>query len=204
MSAAKRKIMEDAFVRTDLEDIVENSYCVESSTYKILRKTKERDGFVILTDRGKIHDFHNECIRYTAMSASAFRTVVKVTKTEIIEIFATIPFSDIWTATFYKKNIETDWAMNFVKEITKMSVEKAAAYTRSNIDTINKTERTMTGKKNSIKPNNNMYSVRDLVLYFDELTKSKDVKSAEKCSFRYLDVNSITTLIYNNIKYVKK
>lgn len=204
MLSVKRKL-DDAFITSDIENIVENTYCVNHTIYKILRKSDHRDdGFLILTDRGKRYTYDTACIRHTSMSASEYKAEVKVTKTEMIDIFAAIPFNDVWTATFYKKNLDTDWAMNFVNEIRKMDVEKAVAFTRSNIDNINKIERVMTGKKNNITSKNNMYSVRDVILYFDELSKTNDVKSAEKCSIRNIDVNSIIVLIYNNIKYVKK
>lgn len=204
MSNIKRKL-DDAFLPSELENIVENTYCVEHTIYKILRKSNQHDNsFLVLTDRGKRYDYHADCIRYTSMSANEYRAVVEVTKTEMIEIFAAIPFSDVWTAKFYKKNHDPDWAMNFVKKINKMDVDKAAALVKSSIDTINKTDRIMTGKKNNMTPKNNMYSVRDVILYFDELSKTNDIKNAEKCSFRNLDVNTITELIYNNIKYVKK
>lgn len=62
----------------------------------------------------------------------------------------------------------------------------------------------MVGQKISLKSDNNYYMVRDLNIYFDELSKSNDIDTAVRNSIRKLDINTLQSLIFNNVKYILK
>lgn len=204
MASLKRKNTTNGSFIPHLKSVKKDAYYIQRTIYKTKDALNDGKFFEILTDCGKKMKCDVNNIINTSISASDFESTTYVTKTEMIELFNSIAVLDIWTATFSTLSKDKKWCENFVNHICSMQKSKAIKYVESNISNVNKATRVMIGKKLNCTSNNNMYLVRDLEIYFKQLSEKNDVEAAEKNSIRNVDVNSISALIYNNVQYLKK
>lgn len=127
-----------------------------------------------------------------AKSATAFNREQLFTKTELIELLASISINDVWSAEYQTFDKTNDWQKELAVTIHGLSVAKASDYIKKHFGTFEKTNRTIIGHKINPVSDNNYYLVRDLAVHFDLLEKVKGVNEAENRSIRNLDVNTST------------
>lgn len=203
----QNKIYGDAFKRQPLERVEVGGFYVEHTVFKILDRHPPRSGcnyFHIKTMQNKQYSYGEFIIKELSTSMSTYATVEKVTKTTLIELFSHLSLNDIWFASFLKQDLESNWQEEIVQQIRSMNQEEAVKYVKKDFATFGKVERKLSGQKIALKSANNYYMVRDLNIYFDELEKSNSVDQAAKASIRNLDVNTLQSLIFNNVKYELK
>lgn len=202
MSESKR-VYEDAFKRKPLDYVKVEDFYVEHTVYKVIKRSDGRDQFEIKTTENSNFEYGESVIKETSVSATIFTSEKKATKTELIELFSNLSINDIWFATFFKFDKDKNWQDELAAKIQSMKKEDASKYIKKNFTTFGKLTRDLTGQKIALTSDNNYYTVRDLNIYFDEL-ESKDLDAAVKNSIRKLDVNTLQSLIFNNVKYVLK
>lgn len=196
-------LLGEAFARKTLDAVKVGDYFVEHTVYKALKKTKG-GFFAIKTAQNSFYSYGVATIRGTSKSATVFSQERKVTKTELIDLFANLSNNEIWSAVFYKKETDKKWSGELIAKIKGMQEDEAEKYVRENFEKFGKVERKLIGQKMLTTSDSNYYLVRDLEIYFDTLGKSTCVMTAEKGSIRKLDVNSLQSLIFNDVKYMLK
>lgn len=139
----------------------------------------------------------------TATSATSYTKVKEATKSELIELFSKLSMNDVWFATYFTQDKNKKWYEEMVSKIQSLNKEDAVQYVKKDITTMGKTMRKLTGQKLLLQSDNNYYTVRDLDVYFDEMEKNNPTMAAKR-SIRMLDVNTLQSLIFNNIKYLLK
>lgn len=199
----KKRSYDNAFKRRPLQWVQTGDFCVEHTVYKVIKPSKTADFFDIKTDQNKKFVYDIDVIKGTATSGTLFTSTKKATKTELIELFSNLSVNDIWFAEFFKLETEKDWQEELVGKIQALNKEDAVKYVEKNFTTFGKIKRQITGQKIVLKSDNNYYMVRDLNIYFDELT-ANGIELAAKNSIRRLDVNTLQSLIFNDVKYVLK
>lgn len=199
---APKRTYEDAFVHKPLQTVQIGDFYVEHTVYKVIDRINS-GAFHIKTMQKSSFDYGENVIKETATSATLYTIVKKATKTQLIELFSDLSINDIWHASFLKQNNDNNWQDELVMKIQSMERTDALKYVKKNFATLGKTTRELTGQKTALKSDNNYYEVRDLNIYFDELNANDPVLAA-KNSTRRLDVNTLQTLIFNNVKYVLK
>lgn len=203
MSDLKRKrLCNDAFERRSMISVQPGDFYVEHTVYKVVRPSAV-DFFDVKTDQNKDFSYHASVIKGTSTSGTKYTHTRKVTKTELIELFSSLSVYDIWLAEFYKHDKEKDWQQELVGKIQSMNKEEAVKYVKKDFATFGKTKREIIGQKILLKSSNNYYTVRDLNIYFEDLNNTS-VALAEKNSIRTLDVNTLQSLIFNEVKYILK
>lgn len=203
MSQQKRSY-ERAFMSKKLNGVKINDYYVETTVYKVLRKSFQVNMFDVLTTRNEENSYGGRIITDASKSASIFETEEKLTKTELIKLFSIISVNDVWSAVFYKQETSENWQEELVSKIQGMRKDDAVKYMKKEFYTFGRVVREMRGRKISHTSNNNYYLVCDLDIYFDEMERTSNIATAEKSSIRYLDVNTIQSIIFNGVKYKLK
>lgn len=199
-----KRSYEDAFKRKPLHCVKVDDFYVEHTVYKVIKRSDKKDVyFDIKTAENSNFQYDESVIKETAVSATLYTSEKKATKTELIELFSNLSINDIWFATFFKYNKDKNWQDELAVKIQSMKKEDASKYIKKNFTTFGKLIRDLTGQKIALKSDNNYYTVRDLNIYFEEL-KSNNIDAAVKNSIRRLDVNTLQSLIFNNVKYVLK
>lgn len=201
------KLYGDAFKRKPLEKVVAGDFYVEHTVYKVLHQAPRENGkerFYIRTMQNNRYNYEEITIKELATSMSTFASVEKVTKTVLIELFSNLSVNDIWFATFLKQEQEKNWQEELVGTIQSMEKEEAVKFVKKDFATFGKVKRELAGQKIALKSPNNYYMVRDLNIYFDELEKCNSVDQAARTSIRNLDVNTLQSLTFNNVKYELK
>lgn len=203
MAEFKRKrSYDDAFKRRPMDSIQTGDFCVEHTVYKVVRPNTS-DFFDVKTDQNRDFSYHASVIKGTSTSGTLYTSTKKVTKTELIELFSNLSINDIWLAEFFKLEKEKDWQQELVGKIQSMNKEEAVKYVKKDFATFGKIKRQITGQKVLLKSINNYYTVRDLNIYFEDLVNN-GVELASKNSIRTLDVNTLQSLIFNDVKYILK
>lgn len=202
MMAPKKRTYEDAFIHRPLQTVKIGDFYVEHTVYKVIKENNP-EAFHIKTLQKSNFDYGEDVIKETATSATLYTALKKVTKTLLIELFSDLSLNDIWHASFFKENKDTDWQNDLVTKIQSIEKNYALKYVKKNFTTFGKTTRELTGQKIVLKSDNNYYVVRDLNIYFDELD-ANGLELAAKNSIRNLDVNTLQSLIFNSVKYVLK
>lgn len=200
---APKRSFSDAFKRHPLHNVKVDDYYVEHTVYKVTKENELTKFFDVKTMQNSRFQYHENVIKETATSATSFTSERKACKTELVELFSNLSVNDIWFATFLKQNTEQNWQEQLVNKIQSMKKDDAVKYVKKDFTTFGKIARELVGQKIALKSDNNYYMVRDLNIYFDELT-TNGVETAEKKSIRQLDVNTIQTLIFNGVKYILK
>lgn len=203
----QNKIYGDAFKRQPLQKVEVGGFYVEHTVFKILNHAPPQRGFkrfYIKTMQNKEYDYVESIIKELSTAMSTYASVEKLTKTALIELFSNLSVNDIWFATFLKQDQEKNWQEELVVKICSMEKEDAVKYVKKDFPSFGKVKRELAGQKIALKSANNFYMVRDLNIYFDELEKSKSVDQAAKTSIRNLDVNTLQSLVFNNVKYELK
>lgn len=196
----------DAFKRQPLHHVLEDDFYVEHTVYKVIgpcEGTHNRGFFNIKTSQNSNFDYGESVIKETAISATQYTNVKKVTKTTLIELFSDISINDIWFARFFTYDKNNEWQEKLVTKIQSMEKDDAVKYVKKDFTTFGKSIRELVGRKIALKSDNNYYLVCDLNIYFEEL-RTFSPETAAKNSTRNLDVNSLRSLIFNNTKYILK
>ena len=196
----------DAFKRQPLHHVQEDGFYVEHTVYKVIGPCGGANNggfFKIRTSQNSYIEYGESVIKETATSATQYSCVKRVTKTLLIELFSDISINDIWYATFFTQDKNTNWQDEMVAKIQSSEKDAAVKYVKKDFATFGKSTRELAGRKIAMKSDNNYYLVCDLNLYFEEL-KTNDPETAAKNSTRTLDVNTLQSLIFNNVKYVLK
>lgn len=201
------KLYGDAFKRKPLEKVVAGDFYVEHTVYKVLHQAPRENGkvhFDIRTMQNNCYNYDENTIKDLATPLSTYTSVEKVTKTVLFELFCNLSVNDIWFATFLKQEQEKNWQKELVEKIQSMEKNDAVKFVKKDFSTLGKVKRELAGQKIMLKSSNNYYMVRDLNIYFDELNTSRSIDQAAKSSIRNLDVNTLQSLIFNNVKYELK
>lgn len=202
----QKRSFEEAFARKQFDQVKINDFCIENTVFKVLNKRPfdGKDSNTVLTAHDSRYIYSESIIKNSSTSATIFSKEEHVTKTFLIELFSGISINHIWTAEFYKYDKDKDWPEKLVRKIRKMKKDEAIGYVKNDIQKIGKILRVLKGQKLSVSSDNNYYLVRDLEIYFDELETSSNITEAHKKSIRNLDVNTIQSLIFNDVKYILK
>lgn len=203
ITMAPKRSFEDAFKRQPLQEVKVDDFYVEHTIYKVTKENEISKFFDVKTTQNSKFQYHDNVIKETATSATLYTSERKACKTELVELFSNLSVNDIWFATFLKLEKDRNWQEELVQKIQSMKKDDAVKYVKKDFTTFGKINREIVGQKIDLKSHNNYYTVRDLNIYFDEL-KANGIESAEKNSVRQLDVNTIQSLIFNNVKYVLK
>lgn len=198
----RKRSYDDAFKRRPMDSIQTGDFCVEHTVYKVVRPNRS-DFFDVKTDQNRDFSYHASVIKGTSTSGTLYTSTKKATKTELIELFSNLSINDIWLAEFFKLEKEKDWQQELVGKIQSMNKEEAVKYVKKDFATFGKIKRQITGQKVLLKSINNYYTVRDLNIYFEDLVNN-GVELASKNSIRTLDVNTLQSLIFNDVKYILK
>lgn len=200
-----KRTYDEAFKRSPMNFVKEDDFYVEHTIYKATKPQFNAKNFFfnINTTENLKFEYHESVIKGTATSATMYTMEKKATKTELIELFSLISINDIWNVKFLKNNDDPNWQADLVAQIQSMNKDDAVKYVKKDFKTFGKTTRELIGQKVALRSDNNYYTVRDLSIYFDEMDKN-GVEEAGKKSIRKLDVNTIQSLIFNNIKYTLK
>lgn len=201
--AGKKRLYKEDFDRKKLQSVQVGSFYVEHTIYNVLSEISGRDNFVVKTSQNKKYDYGGNVIRETATSAATFSIKKKATKTELFELFSRLSCNDIWSAVYYIQDKDVSWQEKLIQKIKSFSEEDALKYIKKDFPTIGKTRREMIGQKVLLTSDNNYYTVRDLSVHFEELETNKPEIAAKK-SIRMLDVNTLQSLIFNDVKYILK
>lgn len=195
----------DAFKRQPLHHVQEDGFYVEHTVYKVIGPCEGNNSgyFKIKTSQNSNFEYGESVIKETATSATQYSSVKKVTKTLLIELFSDISINDVWFATFFTQDKNEKWQDELVTKIQSMEKDAAVKYVKIDFATLGKSIRELAGRKIAMKSDNNYYLVCDLNICFEEL-KTNDPETAAKNSTRKLDVNTLQSLIFNNVKYVLK
>lgn len=199
----QKRSYEEAFIRKTLDRVQLNDYYVEHTVYKVQTLCKDKY-FDITTAQNSKFSYHEDTIKQTSASATMYKAEEKVTKTELIKLFRDLSNYDIWSAMYYKQDPNNKWQDDLVIKIQAMEKADAVKYVSKDFKTFGKIVRELTGQKLLEASDNNYYMVRDLNIYFDELAKEGNSEIAAKNSIRKLDVNTLQSLIFNNVKFVLK
>lgn len=200
----KKRLYEEAFDRKELQSVQVGDFCVEHTVYKILNRSDKTNSFGIKTSQKSKFQYDECVIKETATSATLYTSEKKSTKTELIELFSRLSINDIWFATYLTHDKNQNWPEEIVSKIQSMKKEEAVKYIKKkDFTTFGKATRELAGQKILLQSDNNYYMVRDLNIYFEEL-KTNTPEIAAKQSIRTLDVNTLQSLIFNNIKYLLK
>lgn len=200
------KIVNDKiFKRKSLKKINLGDICVKIDMYRILKQSKNYScSYNIQTTDNDNFIYSDDIISKRSISATHFDTEEKITKTQIIEIFAKLSIHDVWCMEFKIYDNTTNWPTILSEKIKKMEVTEASEYIKNNFQSFGKIERKMIGQKVEMDSDNNYYLVRDLTIHFELLDKNSQIETAYKQSIRKVDVNSINYLIFNSVKYIVK
>lgn len=201
--STKKRLYEEAFDRKRLDSVQVGDFCVEHTVYKVLKRNNITNAFEIKTSQKSKFQYDECVIKETATSATIYTSEKKATKTELIELFSKLSINDIWFATYLTHEKNQNWPEEIVTKIQSMKKEEAMQYVKKGFTTFGKMARELTGQKIYLQSDNNYYMVRDLNIYFEEL-KTNEPEVAERKSIRTLDVNTLQSLIFNNVKYVLK
>lgn len=208
MSQRKRSFEEDAFKRKKLKYVKTNDYYVENTVFKVTGQQscfEPSSKFLsVKTTLNSKFSYGEEVIKEVATSATMFSEEKKITKTALIKLFSSLSINDIWSAVFYKQETDQNWQEELVAKIQGMQKDDAVKYVKNESNTFGKIIRELKGQKISVTSDNNYYLVRDLYIYFDCLEESSSVLKAEEKSIRNLDVNTLQSLIFNDVKYILK
>lgn len=196
-----KRTFEEAFDHQPLKDVKIGDFCVEITMFKVEPSPYTHE-FNILTTENNKFIYGREIIVKLSKSATLFNSEELVTKTELIELFARISVSDVWSAEYQTFDKTKGWSKELASKIQNLPVNEAADYIKKNFGAFGKTNRKIVGHKIYATSDNNYYQVRDLQIHFDLLKEGKDVQAARKQSIRNLDVNSLQFLIFNGVKYV--
>lgn len=196
-----KRSYEEAFERKKLHCVQVGNFYVEHTVYKVLKRNNNT--FQIKTATNSNFGYDESVIKETASSATTYTSEKKATKTELIELFSRLSMNDIWFATYFTQDKDRDWQEEIVTKIQSLNKDDAVKYVRKDFATFGKTMRELAGQKIFSHSDNNYYMVRDLTIYFEELTVN-GLEMATKKSIRKLDVNTLQTLIFNNVKYSLK
>lgn len=201
---------EDAFKRKPLHNVKLDDFHARYTAYKVLEPcvlrydNRTEKGFLIKTMQNFEYKIAESIIKETGISGTSFTSQKKATKTELIELFSNLSVNDIWSATFFKQDLESNWSVELVTKIQSMEKDVAEKYVKKNFTKFGKILRDLVGQKIVSKSDNNYYMVRDLNVHFNELIVHNDPETAAKNSIRRLDVNMLQSLIFNNVKYTLK
>lgn len=198
---ASKRSYEEAFKRKPLQNVKVDDFYVDHTVYKVIKSSDTDDFFDIITTQNSNFQFGESVIKETATSATLYTSVKKATKTELIELFSNLSINDIWFATFFKHDKDKNWQDEIVIKIQSMEKDDAVKYMKKNFASFGKITRELAGRKIVLKSDNNYYMVQDLNIYFEEL-KTNEPETAAKKSIRRLDVNTLQSLIFNNVKYL--
>lgn len=202
--ANKKRIYEEAFEHKKLQCIKVDDFYVEHTVYKVIKKQEYPDvSYSIKTAQNCNFMYGESVIKGTAASATSYTCEKKATKSELIELFSKLSMNDIWFATYLTQDKDKNWQEELAMKIQSMSKDDAVKYIKKDFTTFGKSSRELAGQKSSLHSDNNYYMVRDLNIYFEEL-KTNDPTIAAKNSIRLLDVNTLQSLIFNNVKYILK
>lgn len=205
MTELKRSF-EGAFKRKPLHYVKVDDFYVEHTVYKVIKPNpndEKNSYFDVKTAENSNFQYGESIIKETAISATSYTTEKKATKTQLIELFSNLSINDIWFVTFFKQDKDKNWQDELVSKIQSMNKDDAVKFMKKDFTTFGKLLRELAGQKIALKSSNNYYMVRDLNIYFDELQKN-GLETAAKNSIRRLDVNTLQSLIFNNVKYVLK
>lgn len=202
-STAPKRLYDEAFERRKLQSVEINDFYVEHNVYKVLKREGSNIRYTVQTAENCKFSTDGDLIRDLATSATAYTAEKKATKTELIELFSNISINDNWSAVYYTLDKDSSWSEKIVEKIQSMDKDSANKFVKKDFTTFGKIERNFVGQKIHLKSDNNYYTVRDLRIYFDELTASNPT-NASKISIRKLDVNTIQCLTFNGIKYSLK
>lgn len=197
-----KRVYDQAFKRRFLNDVEVGGYYVKIDMFKVLSKHNKR--FNIKTTENDKLVYDEGVIMKRSKSATAFDREQLFTKTELIELFASISINDVWSAQYKTFEKSTQWHKELAVEIKNKTVEEASTYIKNNFKSFGKADRMIIGHKISPNSDNNYYIVRDLSIHFDCLNDGKSIHEAESKSIRNLDVNTLDYLIFNGVKYTLK
>lgn len=189
-----------------MKRVVIENYCFEHNVPKILKKSiNNKDRYDILTDEKNQFSYDSHVIQNsTTSSANHYEKEEKITKTRFINLFSDISENDIWSATYLINEKDKEWSKALVTKIQSMDYNEAVSFVKKNHLQFGKMKRDIIGQKIQHGSSNNYYLVRDLSLYFQALEGGDSVKTACNKSTRKLDINTLQTLIFNNVKYELK
>lgn len=199
----KKRLYEEAFDRKKLQCVQVGDFYVEHTVYKVSKRCEKKNSFDITTAQNSKFYYDESVIKETAASATSYTSEKKATKTEIIELFSKLSMNDIWFATYFTQDKNKNWTEELITKIQSMKKEDAVRYVNKDFATFGKMMRELAGQKILLQSDNNYYTVRDLKIYFEEL-EANGPEIAAKKAIRTLDVNTLQSLTFNNIKYVLK
>lgn len=201
-----KRMYKEAFERRFLKSVEVDGFYVKIDMFKVKRKKENHNKckYEIVTSENDKFNYGEEIILKRAKSATSFIREETFTKTQLIELFASISVNDVWSAQYQTFDKSKEWQRKLAENIQRLSVDEASKFINKNFGTFGKINRTIIGHKINHVSTNNYYLVRDLAIHFCHLEKGKEVEEAENESIRNLDVNTLQFLIFNNVKYVLK
>lgn len=119
-------------------------------------KNRNTESYKIRTTENNEFSYGNDVIKQRSKSATSFNRVEKITKTELIELFASISVNDVWSADYLTYDKTKEWPINLVETIQKLSVDDAAKYIKHNFASFGKVSRSITGHKVNPNSDNNL------------------------------------------------
>lgn len=202
---ATKRLYEEAFERQKLHTVQADDFYVEHTVYKVVKQCERtgRNSFEIRTAQKSTFYYDENVIKETATSATSYLSEKLATKTDLIELFSKLSLNDIWFATYFTQDKNKNWPAELAMKIQSLNKDDAVKYIKKDFPTFGKVSRELAGQKINLQSDNNYYMVRDLSMYFEEL-ETNTPEAAGKKSIRMLDVNSLQSLIFNNVKYSLK
>lgn len=198
-----KRSYESAFERRFLKSVDVDGFYVKIDMFKVIKPKGKRQYDIITTENNNF-TYSENVITQRSKSATAFDQEKKLTKTELIELFAAMSVNDVWSAEYETFDKSAEWQKELATTIHGLSIEKAGEYIKKNFKSFGKSSRSMIGHKINPNSDNNYYTVRDLNIHFNLIEDGVDVEIAQKKSIRNLDVNSLQFLVFNGIKYILK
>lgn len=198
-----KRLHEEAFDYKKLKCVQVGDFYVEHTVYKVLKQCEKSDSYIVKTMQNSKFEYDESVIKETATSATSYISEKKATKSELIELFGRLSMNDIWFASYFTHDKNKNWQEELVMKIQSLNKDDALQYIQKDFKILGKTVREIAGQKIFSQSDNNYYTVRDLHIYFEEL-KTNEPETAAKKSIRMLDVNTLQSLTFNNVKYLLK
>lgn len=196
-----KRTYEEAFERRFLKNVEVGDFYVKIDMFKV-QSGNNNEKYRILTTENNNFKYDESVIIKRSKSATAFDQVKQFTKTQLVELFASISVNDVWSAEVKKYDKTDKWHKDLCEIIQGLPTGEASKFIKENFESFGKTSRRIIGHKINSNSVNNYYMVRDLEIHFGLIEEGVDVKIAQKNSIRNLDVNSIQYLIFNGVKYI--
>lgn len=115
--------------------------------FKVENQKDDSEFYSIRTTEDNDFKYAYNVITKRATSATDYHDIKEFTKTELMELFATLSVNDVWSVEYLTYDKNKEWSEDLAEKIQGMAKDDAATYIKKNFKEFGKNSRIMVGHK---------------------------------------------------------